>query len=271
MTQYYNLAIRWNNKGASLLQIVETGRISVHDRPQYLCSGKWVAVVPKGSNKIQLMFKVSNIKGPQKVTLANGKKHNHGYVITATRKTIQRPKPSVPLLRNYLPVIGAFGYFNKVTMEPVLVGEAHRAPRKDPPNKKIEISGIDFERYTPGYPDMPHGDEEARLVKRYAEWMGQSVHFGLNGLNGSRLSVDLFDLTHWQLIEAKVATNRETIRMAIGQLRDYKRYFDRSPSLAVLLPSRPSNDCVELLIDNHISVIWEKSEGSFTIKQWRGK
>ncbi len=267
MTQYYNLAIRWNNKETSMNRIAQTGNMSIHDRPQYLCPGKWVAIVPKGSNQIRLMFKVSAIKGPQKVTLADGKKCIDGYIIRANRKTIQQPKASVPLLKNFLPVIGAFGYFNKTTMEPIVVGPPHSYSHS---HSRIKVSGTVFELYTPGFPGMPHGDQEARLVKRYAEWMGESIRFGRNRIDGSMLSVDLFDLTHWRLLEAKVKVDRETIRMAIGQLRDYKRFYDRSPSLAVLLPFRPSVDCLKLLTDNRISVIWEKSSGNFTMKRWQG-
>jgi hypothetical protein len=154
-------------------------------------------------------------------------------------------------------------------MEPVVVGDGHRPPPISPLPTTIKISGIDFEPYVPGYPGMPHGDKEARLVKRYAAWIGQDVHFGVKGIKGSKLFVDLFDVTHWQLLEAKAATDRETIRMAIGQLRDYKRFFDRPPTLAVLLPSRPSTDCMKLLTDNHISVIWENTSGRFSTKRWQ--
>jgi hypothetical protein len=266
MTQYYNLAIRWNDKPSSIQKIRESGSIAVRDRPQYLRCGKWVAIVPKGSNRIQLMFRVSSIKAKKKVILADGKRRKNGYIITADRKSIQQPKVSAPLVRNFLPVIGAFGYFNKTTMQPIVVGPPHPYYQG---LSKIKVSGTVFEPYTPGFPGMPHGDPEARLVKRYVEWMGERTRFGRNYIDGSNLSVDLFDLTHWRLLEAKVKVNRETIRMAIGQLRDYKRFYDRSPSLAVLLPSCPPTDCMKLLTDNHISVIWEGSTGNFRMRRWQ--
>lgn len=89
----------------------------------------------------------------------------------------------------------------------------------------------------------PHGHPEATLVNQYAKWLGDKVKFGHNRIREANLYVDLFDITHWQLIEAKVANNRETLRTAIGQLRDYKRFYHRSPTLAVLLGSRPAPDC----------------------------
>lgn len=77
----------------------------------------------------------------------------------------------------------------------------------------------------------------------------------------------LFDLTHWQLIEAKVKTDRETIRLVIGQLMDYKRFYSRTPSLAVLLASKPSASCIKLLTDNGISVIWRNPKRGFSTKR----
>ena len=100
--------------------------------------------------------------------------------------------------------------------------------------------------------------------------MNEHTRFGHNYIREAKLFVDLFDLTHWQLLEAKATTSREAIRMAIGQLRDYKRYYyGRHPSLAVLLSSRPSVGCIKLLTDNRIAVIWRTSGGSFSTRRWQ--
>jgi hypothetical protein len=82
--------------------------------------------------------------------------------------------------------------------------------------------------------------------------------------------VDLFDQTHWQLIEAKATTSREAVRMAIGQLMDYRRYYDRHPSLAVLLSSHPTAACIELLTDNPLAAIWRPRLGNFRTRRWQG-
>ncbi len=62
------------------------------------------------------------------------------------------------------------------------------------------------------------------------------------------------------LIEAKSSTSREDIRMAIGQLFDYKRLTQQAGKVvrrvAVLLPERPATDMLELLTSLNIGVIW---------------
>lgn len=57
------------------------------------------------------------------------------------------------------------------------------------------------------------------------------------------LQTDLYDITDHVLYEAKGNTSREAVRMAVGQLRDYRRHVEPTdPRLAVLLPNEPSDD-----------------------------
>jgi len=77
------------------------------------------------------------------------------------------------------------------------------------------------------------------------------------------LSCDLFDETQSRLYEAKASSRREAVRMAIGQLYDYRRFED-SPAavkLAVLLPRRPADDLLELLGSLNIGVAWRVGKG----------
>lgn len=60
------------------------------------------------------------------------------------------------------------------------------------------------------------------------------------------------------LVEAKGSVTRENVRMAIGQLMDYGRFFEKMKR-AVLLPSEPRKDLVKLLESAGISVIWRDS------------
>jgi hypothetical protein len=78
------------------------------------------------------------------------------------------------------------------------------------------------------------------------------------------LLTDLYDATIDMLVEAKGTTTRDAIRMAIGQLADYKRFFKKgSPRhLAVLLPRKPRRDLQDLLSNEGIDVIY-KTEGGF--------
>jgi len=74
---------------------------------------------------------------------------------------------------------------------------------------------------------------------------------------------DLFDETTGLLVEAKGTVGRNAIRMAIGQLADYKRFLgDGQPHhLAVLVPSEPRKDLVELLFSQGIDLIYPTESG----------
>jgi hypothetical protein len=77
------------------------------------------------------------------------------------------------------------------------------------------------------------------------------------------LFCDLYDETVDVLIEAKGSATREAVRMAIGQLMDYRRFEKNQPALAVLLPARPSADLETLLVGENVTVIWRISKGEF--------
>lgn len=77
------------------------------------------------------------------------------------------------------------------------------------------------------------------------------------------LFTDLYDMTTGTLVEAKGTVERGAIRMAIGQLADYKRFVaDGTPKrLAVLLPRAPRPDLVDLLQTQGIDLIYPSDEG----------
>jgi hypothetical protein len=154
----------------------------------------------------------------------------------------------------------------------VLVGPQSKWHWKHAGELNSSDTRVSFRPHVQGIPGRPHNHPESILVDQYVRFTGDSARFGHKYLRGPELFVDLFDLTHWQLIEAKADTSRETIRRAIGQLRDYRRFFfPRRPALAVLLSERPSPSHMELLTDNHISVIWRAKRGSFSRRTWHGK
>ena len=70
---------------------------------------------------------------------------------------------------------------------------------------------------------------------------------------------DVFNEERGQLVEAKGEASRAAIRMAIGQLFDYRR-FAPDAELAVLLPERPSSDLEELLSSVQIAAIWRDGD-----------
>jgi len=72
---------------------------------------------------------------------------------------------------------------------------------------------------------------------------------------------DIYDKTAGLLIEAKGTVAREAIRMAIGQLLDYRRFAPDGTRLAVLLPDRPRADLVALLESTGVGAIWPDGDG----------
>lgn len=77
------------------------------------------------------------------------------------------------------------------------------------------------------------------------------------GLSSS-LWTDLYDANAHVLYEAKSTSSRESIRMAIGQLMDYRRNVEpKNPTLAVLLPSKPHPDLQDLLDSVGINIVYQ--------------
>ncbi len=77
------------------------------------------------------------------------------------------------------------------------------------------------------------------------------------------LFTDLYDSTTATLIEAKGSVRRESIRMAVGQLADYRRHIDDVNELAVLLPSEPRPDLLDLLKSQAITAVWPDGKAKF--------
>ncbi|MER5322883.1 restriction endonuclease [Streptosporangium roseum] len=113
---------------------------------------------------------------------------------------------------------------------------------------------------------------ESELVSRYSKHLSERGHkvrrWQLFPAGGIRpLWTDIYDETIQELYEAKGTTTRDTIRLAIGQLFDYRRHLPEEirnqVKLAVLLPSRPSDDLLDLLISLKISCIYSDSDDKF--------
>ncbi|MEU6173989.1 hypothetical protein ABZ832_18960 [Streptantibioticus parmotrematis] len=74
---------------------------------------------------------------------------------------------------------------------------------------------------------------------------------------------DLYDATENVLYEAKGAATRSNVRMAIGQLLDYRRHIKVPPGLrlAVLLPTPPTADVRDLLAAQNIAMVTQTESG----------
>jgi hypothetical protein len=106
---------------------------------------------------------------------------------------------------------------------------------------------------------------EAALVERLAGFLranGHSVyrHKIMPDDEWRPLFTDLYVEDLNLVIEGKGSATRENVRMAIGQLADYSRFFD-GPKRAILLPSPPRPDLSALAASQAIAVIWPTNDG----------
>jgi hypothetical protein len=107
--------------------------------------------------------------------------------------------------------------------------------------------------------------QEQLLVERLERHLRKRGHdvtrHALTLPDGTELRTDLFDHDTGLLVEAKAVTDRAAVRMAIGQLLDYRRPVDPAPSeCAVLLPERASPDLVGLLDTLGIALSWSSGD-----------
>jgi hypothetical protein len=75
---------------------------------------------------------------------------------------------------------------------------------------------------------------------------------------------DLYCKDDKQLVEARGSVSREAIRMAIGQIHDYRRFAEVGTSLAILLPELPRPDLIELIKSAGITMIYRSDSGFIT-------
>jgi hypothetical protein len=113
---------------------------------------------------------------------------------------------------------------------------------------------------------IPVQRREAELVQRFQAFLERHGHevrrYGISiaGLR-SLFPTDVFDKTAGVLYEAKGTASRNAIRLAIGQLFDYRRHIRPEPArLAILLPEAPEKDLRELIASVGISLVYEDGE-----------
>lgn len=155
--------------------------------------------------------------------------------------------------------------FRLVPVGDVIKDPADAADPDTPVPEELPIEANNVDKYAAQHPDEPKEAvrREARLVGRYTAWLkaqGQdSVRHRVPLPAGGYLFTDVFNKATLELVEAKASAARIYVRSALGQVLDYARFLDHK-SKAVLLPTRPSDDLVDLLTAHGCAVIWE--EGS---------
>ncbi|MFF9196914.1 restriction endonuclease [Streptomyces sp. NPDC014779] len=117
----------------------------------------------------------------------------------------------------------------------------------------------------------PNGEQyeaerkESKLVTAFAGYLTSkgldSCRHRLLPPGESRpLFTDLYCKQLGLLLEGKGSVTRENVRMAIGQLADYGRFVDHS-ARAILLPSKPRSDLIDLAHSQGCVVIWPEGKG----------
>lgn len=77
----------------------------------------------------------------------------------------------------------------------------------------------------------------------------------------TRLLTDIYDETDHVLYEAKALAGRSDIRMAVGQLYDYRRHIEVDDlRCAVLLPERPRADLRDFLADVGLGLAYREND-----------
>jgi hypothetical protein len=106
---------------------------------------------------------------------------------------------------------------------------------------------------------------EADLVRDYVkhlETMGHQVsrHRIFPSGEAQPLRTDVYDHTDNVLTEAKGDTARPSVRMAVGQLLDYRRHIKPAPKLAALFPVSPRADLRDFCATLNIATIWQNGK-----------
>jgi hypothetical protein len=142
-------------------------------------------------------------------------------------------------------------------------GEDHLEPNDDPDGPRTTKGELRTYERRQIEPTEVHLLEK-ELVRRYKSFLNSQGQEHTVRRTGEQreLEVDLINVTTDELIEAKSAADRDHIRYAIGQLRDYGRYLEPATQ-AILLPERPSSDLLELIKIAGLVCIFEETIGAF--------
>ena len=132
----------------------------------------------------------------------------------------------------------------------------------------LDDSSGESSKRTVSYESQPVR-REALLVKNYNEFRNSNklkrlVKHTLQLHGTSRpLETDGWAIESSTLIEAKASASRENIRMAIGQLLDYRKLMRdkiKVKRMAILVPKKPREDLIKLLKELRIKVIFKEKE-----------
>ncbi len=146
--------------------------------------------------------------------------------------------------------------------------EAHHAEPTSASVQKVAVEAQHVEQFHVSFPDhtTKASRKEQSLVLAYTDHLRSQGHcvtrhrYPLHETVHT-LACDLVDETCHILYEAKGDVLRTSVRMAIGQLLDYRRFEETPKKLAILLPRQPSPDLIKLIHSVPASVVWRTDDG----------
>ncbi len=108
-------------------------------------------------------------------------------------------------------------------------------------------------------------------LTRFCTHAGLKIYEGTGQYRYDAL-VKNYDSNNDLLIEAKSSLNRAQLRLAVGQLFDYRRGLPKRAvtDLAVLLPKKPNKDSFSYLADVGVHVLWYTNRKLSSIKGTAG-
>lgn len=261
----HDVAIYWPQRKRDLSTIRRTGRCPSHAVPRKLREGGLVALVDT-DGEVLLLFRISRIEEGVSVIGADRKRYDNGCILVARKGTCRKPGPRDPRVLNVnRHGVGAFAYFdashNRVVYEPG-TGKATGDASGQGQHTSFPFPPVRYPLFANNI-GKTLSQPERRLIRAYVKWVGDVTMFAHHPLKQTGLFTDLSVPSRWTLFEAKANTARRTLREAVGQLFDYQRHYDRSPRIAVLLPSRPAPNVMGLFEKKRIAVVWRSRGGSF--------
>jgi hypothetical protein len=144
--------------------------------------------------------------------------------------------------------------------------EQHAAAVDDP-----DAAGAEQYLARPGLDPVERERREHELLLRYVDHLrrdGATVGRRIYRVGSARpLDCDAFDETNNVLIEARATTDRNSLRLAVGQLLDYARFHHPRPVLRVVLAREPGPDLVAYLTGLGIQLAYP-DDGEFKLRTW---
>jgi hypothetical protein len=261
----YDALIRWPDGEKHLQKIIKQKGFCLKNKPLSMDFNKnRMGIIQEG--KIKCIFNIKDFKQIENASIPSGKingdfKITKGYFFNIHKIKITELKSNIHGFHAF----GALRYYDLKTGKPFNKSGSVINNKLNYVDK-IKYQESDTLRSKPfNFKDSSilKNNAEKALVNAYVKYCNIENHVLHPYLKTDHHYADLFDKTKWRLIEAKGYIDRKVIREAVGQLLDYKRYFNRKPSMGILLPEKPSKSIIDFLKYYKITVIWATASNSF--------